>query len=271
MKKILKSRIFLVIVCALVFTSIGVFADNDLLASRKVTYNDRRVDGALNELYQKAASINLEGKKVCKLIDETYGSYLGIGSKYECEVATGVKKNFYILKNNGREVTLIMERNITEGTNTTTMTWNNAMKYVDNNNLRTTWTNVLDVDLPKAQAIANAVGNTNWYAGDNNAWWCLETKQKDTSSLPYCYNNDGDLETLWLWDYTRECTSWHCQHSLGTTEAYGYWTRDLISNTVNAWYVDKIGILNYDPVSNSTLNGVRPVITVLQSNLYTNN
>lgn len=51
MKKFLESRVFLVIVCAIVFTSIGVFANN-LLAS-EIDYNDTTVDQALDTLYTK--------------------------------------------------------------------------------------------------------------------------------------------------------------------------------------------------------------------------
>ena len=55
MKKILKSRIFLVIVTALVFTGIGVFADN-ILASQ-VIYNSTTLDTALNTLYNMANGV----------------------------------------------------------------------------------------------------------------------------------------------------------------------------------------------------------------------
>lgn len=257
MKRILKSRILLVIVTAVVFGSIGVFANN-ILASN-ITYKNTTVEAALDELYTKTPS------KICELKDGTANT---VGAKYECDPGDGVKRNFYILAvNNDNTVDLIMQHNLTEGTSTTTMTWNNAMKYIGNNNLQTTWSNVLDVDLPKVQDIANAVGRSNWYAEDNNTWWCFETKRQDTTSSPYCYNNDGNLETLWLWDYTRECASWNCQHSLATTEAFGYWTRDLISNNANAWVVSGDGIMNYYPVSHSTSHGVRPVITVLKSQL----
>ena len=53
MKKIFKSRIFLVIICGIIFTSIGVFADN-LLASN-VTYKNTTVDAAINDLYNSVS------------------------------------------------------------------------------------------------------------------------------------------------------------------------------------------------------------------------
>lgn len=55
MKKILKSRIFLVIVTALVFTGIGAFADN--IFANQVTYNDTTLDLALNSLYTMANGV----------------------------------------------------------------------------------------------------------------------------------------------------------------------------------------------------------------------
>ena len=266
MMKVLKSRIFIFLLGVVIAIGIGTYAEDNLLASRKVTYNNSRVDGALNELYQKAAGINLNDKRVCKLIDETYGSYLSVGSKYECEVAIGVKKNFYLLAETTTSVKLIMDRNITQGTNTTTMTWNNAMKYIDNNNLKTTWTNVMDVDLPEVQDIVNAVGRSNWKAADSGStWWCFASKSQDYQSSPYC-NTEQAQAYNWLYDYTRECNG--CTNSLGSGEAYGYWTRDLISNTADAWYVDRDGDLGSYPVSYDTGHGVRPVITILKSNIY---
>ena len=263
MKRILKSRILLVIVTAVVFGSIGVFAT---IEASNITYNGTTVDLVLDDLYDKAGNMEIATKKFCELKTGTANT---VGSMYECDPGDGTKRNFYILAvNNNNTVDMIMQHNITEGTGTTTMTWNNAMKYIDDNNLKITWSNVLDVDLPKAQAIANAVGSSSWIAADSGAtWWCLESKQQDTQISPYCYNNDGNLETLWLWDYTRECASWNCQHSLGTTEAFGYWTRDLISNTANAWIVHGYGFLSNTTVSHSTSHGVRPVITVLKSQL----
>ena len=54
MKKILKSRIFLVLVTAIVFTGISVYATGQILAS-DVDYKDgKKVSQALDELYSKA-------------------------------------------------------------------------------------------------------------------------------------------------------------------------------------------------------------------------
>ena len=270
MKKFVKNNLKVIVavfITAIVVGGIGVYATEELLESRKVSYNDTRVDGALNELYQKAAGINLEGRQVCKLICEEYGSYLSVGSKYECEVATGVKKNFYLLAETPTSVKLIMDRNITQGTNTTTMSWNNAMKYIDSNNLKTTWTNVVDIDLPEVQDIVNAVGNSSWKAADSGAtWWCLASGNQDyPSSAPWC-DAESSSAYNWLYDYTIGCNG--CTHSLSSPEAYGYWTRSLIASSSRAWRVAADGFLDYDTFSGSNNNGVRPVITVNRSNIY---
>ena len=255
MKKYIKVSIISFILGAIIFGSVGVLASQ--IIARDISYKSTNVESALNDLYTKADS-----KKICELKSGTAST---IGSMYECDPGDNVKRNFYILEVRNNEVDLIMQHNITEGSNQTTMTWNDAMKYINNNNLKTSWDDVMNVDLPSAQAIANAVGRTNWYAVDNNNWWCLETKQQDTTSSPYCYINTTN--TLWLWDYTRDCSNWNCEHSLSSPEAYGYWTRDLANNASNAWNVSRSAGIGNEAISLSTHHGVRPVITVTKNQL----
>ena len=259
----MKKTVLGVMIGLLLGTGITVFAAT--LMAKDVTYapsNSKwkvnNVGSALDDLYTNAkVSLN----KFCELKS---GDALAIGSMYECDPGDGIKRNFYVLEVRNNEVDLIMEQNIAKGT----MTWYNAMKYFSDgagSSIKSAWTNVLNIDLPKAQAIANAVGNSSWKAAENNDWWCLETKKKDTTSSPYCYNNTQN--TMWLWDYTRECASWKCAHSLDSEWAYGYWTRDVIVNKEWAWSVSGRGSLSYGTVSYASNFGVRPVITVLKSNL----
>ena len=272
MKKILKNGLFTFMLGALLTAGVsyGVYATT--IASSLVTYSHTgssatNVEGALNELYTRSDNPT-SYKKFCTLKSTTYGSAGQVGSMYECDPGDGTLRNFYILSiNNDNSVDMIMQRNISDGT-TPTMTWYDAMKYINNNNLKNSWTNVLDIDLPKAQSIANASGISNWIAAETSAtWWCFETKQQDTTSSPYCYNNDGNLETLWLWDYTRECASWNGLHSLDSTAGYGYWTRDAVVGSSYAWLVNRYGGFTSTPVSRASDFGVRPVITVYKNNL----
>ena len=232
-------------------------------AAESISYGNGTVKDALDYLYG-APQI----QKFCEYQDNTYvkeenkSDMYAIATKYRCQVNNNDTYNFYILSVNNEQVELIMDRNITEGTSTPAMTWANAIKYA-NENLKSNWINVLDVDLPKVQTIANAVGNNSWNAATSTGWWYLDTKNQ---TLPTTTNS------LWLWDYTRECQNWGCSNSLEAPEAYGYWTRDIIVGSSYVWRVNRKGEIPNDTTStNNSGVGVRPVITVLKANLYKNN
>lgn len=271
MKGLLKNNIKLIvgIVIGLIISGVSVYAAI-LITADKVSYLDGTVEDALDELYKKAEKIT-EIKKFCELKS---GKSETVGAKYECDLGDGVKRNFFILAiNNDNSVNLIMEQNITQGTSKTTMSWNDAMKYFSDGEgviYKNSWINVIDLDLPKAQDIANAVGRSNWKAVDSGStWWCFGSKTQDSQSFPNC-NESTNSEYNWLYNYTRECIGSGCDASasLDSTEAYGYWTRDLTPNSANAWDVDRVGNLGSDAASNAARYGVRPVITILKSNLY---
>ena len=272
MKKIMKNPIFMFILGLLV-SGVTVYAAS--YAADQISYKSTTVKLALDDLYTKIP------KKFCELKS---GDSLQIGSKYECDPGDGTKRNFYVLAVDTNKVKLIMEHNITEGSNTTTMTWMNAMKYFDTGagaSTKTSWKNVIDVDLPMAQDIANAVGNTSWKVEDNNydGWFCLGLKDHSSCSAGnYSYTTDAGKEAVvpyqWLFNYTRNCSSFGCdpETSLGTAEAAAYWTRDIVAqqkdSTGYAWHVALRGNLGYDAFSVANVSGIRPVITVLKSNLY---
>ena len=157
----------------------------------------QNVSDAIDDIKKNGTS-----KKFCEL---KAGNALEIGSMYECDPGDGVKRNFYVLEVRKDSVDLLMEKNITQGTSQTTMTWKNAMKYIDNNNLKTTWKNVINIDLPGAQVIANITGHSDWDYLEKNVYEPL------TFASP---------NFIWLYDYTRECSD--CNNNLGNTEAYAY-------------------------------------------------
>ena len=195
---------------------------------------------------------------------------------YECDPGDGVKRNFYVLAVDNNKVKLIMEHNITEGSGTTAMTWMNAMKYFRTGagaSTKSAWTNVDDVDLPMAQDIANAVGNTGWNMEDKNLdGWFYFDKNGSSYGQTQVANTSNLSNFRWLYNYTRECSAYGCDSatSLGSTEAYGYWTRDIVAqqkdSTGRAWCVHSRGDLTISFSSDTNL-GVRPVITVLKSNI----
>jgi len=230
------------------------------------------VQTAIDVLYDKAINTSGVTKKVCKYISEgSFGQEEQIGAKYECDPGDGVKRNFYILEANNNKVDLIMENNISDTVGTLrTTTWKDAMKFFRTGagaSIKESWTNVIDIDLPKAQAIVDATERTNWLVGENTAtWWCFGSKAQDSQSSPYC-NSTTNAPYAWLFNHLTDCTLTGCTTDSGAT-AYGYWTRDLIYNTTNAWCVHGRGTLTRNTVTDDTYYGIRPVITVLKSNLY---
>ena len=287
MKKIFENRIFLIILTVIVVGSAGVYATSTIQSSNQVIFdnnasgiNETNVQKAIDSLYKKTVTMD-------QFCQKKSGTLYQVGSKYECTVGYDsnnqpIKYNFYLLAINNNYVNLIHEHNITEGTAQTMMTWSNAMKYIDNNNLRNKWTNVIDIDLPLAQDIANAVGNTSWKVEDKdqNGWFYLDPKN-GVHGHTQVANSTNKSSYAWLFDYTRECASYGCNNSLsadnneyGKTEASAYWVRDIValnSDTTyshRAWFVDRLGRMLNDNLLYGGYDGVRLVITVLKSNLY---
>ena len=271
----MKKYIIGFILGAILFGSIGVVAYT--LNANQVSYTPsdktwkvKTVEEAINDMKENGTS-----KKFCELKS---GTALAIGSKYECDPGDGTKRNFFVLAVDNNKVKLIMEHNITEGSGTTTMTWMNAMVYFDTGagtSTKTAWKNVLDVDLPMAQDIANAVGNTEWKVGTKNYdGWFYFDKNGSSYGQTQVANASNLSSYKWLYNYTRECKDYGCDSStsLGSTEAYGYWTRDIVAqqkdSTGRAWMMCGTGGLgNFGTISENAYGGVRPVITVLKSNL----
>ena len=295
MKRVFKNPTVMFVLGALIFSSISVYAAGRYYAS-DITYKETTLDKALDTLYttQNTTVNNLNSqitnlqsqvdsltaqtqnsdKKICTLKS---GNALTIGSKYECDPGDGTKRNFFVLVVGNNQVKLIMEKNITQGSNAKTMTWMNAMKYFRTgagSSTKASWVNVIDVDLPMAQDIANAVGNTGWNMEDNNYdGWFYFDKNGSSYGQTQVANSSNLSNFRWLYNYTRECSASGCDSatSLGSTEAYGYWTRDIVAQQKDsagrAWAVGRGGNLSRYSVSDGTLSGVRPVITVLKSNL----
>ena len=153
MKRILESRIFIFVLGFIIATAIGVYAIN----ASEITYNNTTVAGALTDLYTKA---NNQKNTFCLYLSGTRGA---VGSKYICDPGDGIARNFFILKVDGNNVKLIMEKNLTDESNySRTMSYTDALQFLENNNIDTLWDNVIDVDLPSAQELVVAGGISNF-------------------------------------------------------------------------------------------------------------
>ena len=254
----------------LITSTIGVVAYT--INAKDVSFTPSNKNWKVTNVKEALDDINSKdlNKRICTLIE---GNPLEIGSKYECNPNGDktTKYNFFILKVDNDTVKLIMERNISDFVGSSkTMNWQSAMNFFRNGpgkNLN--W--IVNVELPRAQDIADAVGNTGWNLADKdyNGWFCLATRQQDyPNSSPWCGNQS---EKNFLYDYTKGCSGWGCNNSLDSNYAYGYWTGDpinkLLDNTARAWGVSHGGDLGTDVVSSSVYYSVRPVITISKSNI----
>ncbi|MFV0249894.1 MAG: hypothetical protein ACK5HP_02525, partial [Bacilli bacterium] len=114
-----------------------------------------------------------------------------------------------------------------------------------------------------AAEIATITGNSSFAEATATTlnWFYLDSNmQEQTVTTTGASNYD------WLFDYTKDCTSYGC--NIADASNYGYWTSTAVSgNTIIAWHVGRDGYLNFNYVENTDGVGVRPVITILKSNL----
>ncbi len=242
--------------------SIGEYATVKIQAS-EVGYNGTPLDEVLNDLYNRSNN----RKAVCMLLDGTVNT---VGAKYSCNPGDGTARNFYLLKVAGDNVKLIMEQNLSDTVGSPTMNHSTALAYFTSGagvSIKNSWTNVMSIDLPDAQDIADA--------GNITGWNVVTATEDNWSYFGVNSQSDGNKKSnyAWLYNYTRGCVNYGActiQYSNGdTNKANGYWTKDLISNnSTSAWIVNKYGSLTHDSTSVDTNCGVRPVITVPKSNLY---
>ena len=251
-------KLYIGIIIGLVLGSITVYALS--LNSKDVSYKNTNVSDAIDDLYEKVANAM---PKFCELKS---GNALEIGSMYECDPGDGVKRNFYVLSVNGENgIDLIMDRNITDST----MVYSNAMNYFRNGDgvtIKNSWINVVDIDLPKAQVIADAVNNSSWLASTStHTWWCFGSGRQDLNTEPWCSSSTA-VTYHWLYDNLSGCSAVGCLNGSDATPV-NYWTRDLTinSNPSRAWAVWNRAFLEGELLTSYI--GIRPVITVLKGNL----
>ena len=259
MKKILKNKIFLVLITAIICITVTVYATGEILASN-ITYNDTTVEGALNDLYNKATE-----HKVCMLISGTKDT---VGAKYACDPGDGVIRNFYILALSGNNVKMIMEKNLLDDVENVVrrMSQSNAIHYFDQGqsgySIKQSWTNVSNIDLPAAQDIANAGGISGFNID----------QATELSYFGTTYGTDNKSNTSnrtsykWLYNYLYECISkGGCDYEhTDANYPWGYWTKDtLASDSTKGWIVNRGGVLAPTPDD----NGIRPVITISKNKL----
>ena len=181
-------------------------------------------------------------QKVGLLASES-GAYTP-GVTYTCELGDGESNTFYVLEENGDNVSLIAGFNLGD-----TVAWSE-----DGSNHK-------DEDVSKQAVTAKAAlkeRTSGWTRLTESQISLPTASQIATASGKIINDNGASISGLstWLYSYTK------------TPVAYGYWTSTPFASRSNsAWYVFCDGSLNHNNVDHDDVYGVRPVITVLKTNL----
>ena len=118
-----------------------------------------------------------------------------------------------------------------------------------------TWNKSINPRLIEANEIVTITEYPIW---DNNFYYFHTNSQTQYKGAA------GTNKYAWLFDNTRECTTYGCNVADSSTD--GYWTSTVNSEKSNrAWYVYHFGNLFSLNFVNSAAYGVRPVITVSRS------
>ncbi len=186
---------------------------------------------------QKRSKYEATKKEDAPLIcDLQEGTSQTVGAKYTCHLDSD--RTFYILETSGDNVSLIMDRNFTDGI-VSTVAWcidggsdgatcksiNSKEEGTPLKHIQDTFGENVTVSFPTKEQIEGAY----------------------TGSMP-----------TWLYDYLKDTV-----HPV--PDVYGYWTSSYDAS--RAWYVDYDVYLNYYYVNYSKTYGVRPVITISKSQL----
>ncbi len=116
--------------------------------------------------------------------------------------------------------------------------------------------------LISAAEIATITGNSSFSEATTTytSWFYLDSNnQTQTATTTGASNYD------WVFDYTDGCTGYGC--NIADSSNYGYWTSTAVSGSSRAWLVNRHGGMSSNNVDTAGSLGVRPVITILKSNL----
>ena len=276
MKKVIKSRIFLVIITTIIVASISVYAATTYNATDVLyTASDgtsMTVNDALNELYNKSG-----GKGYYYYYENGTAIYYNPVTGTTCDSSkavstTGTKTGcmkWYTFNDSSESstVNMILDHNTTAG-----LAWNTDGTYgtnvayesskikpeVDKLVSESGWVNT--PRLITAEEVVQITGKTSWT--NTSSFFYL-----DSNSATGTATSKGASNYAWLFDYTKGCTSYGC--NVADSSHWGYWTSTLKGTAGSGslvWDLNGYGRLGRHYASHTDI-GVRPVITITKSKL----
>ena len=118
-----------------------------------------------------------------------------------------------------------------------------------------TWNKSINPRLIEANEIVTITEYPIW---DNNFYYFHTNSQTQYKGAA------GTNKYAWLFDNTRECTTYGC--NVADSSTYGYWTNTVNPNDpISAWNVYQRGTLRDSYVESFVYSGVRPVVSVNRS------
>ena len=117
------------------------------------------------------------------------------------------------------------------------------------------WNKSINPRLIEANEIVTITEYPIW---DNNFYYFHTNSQTQYKGAA------GTNKYAWLFDNTRECTTYGC--NVADSSTYGYWTNTVNPNDpISAWNVYQRGTLRDSYVESFVYSGVRPVVSVNRS------
>ena len=284
MKKIIKSRLFAVILTAAICISTTAYAAIKIQAS-EVSYNGTTVEATLNSLKEKAGPSKVDPitngetyKGVVYLdptnLNKTCNSKNSVSTT---ETKTGCMK-WYIFDDSGDNYKLLLDHNTTAR-----IKWNDSNSNVayENSNLKSVVDDLVTTSgwkvtprLITAQEVVTITRKTGFDSSNTNSWYWLDTNSQTQGSFStinrsrydFLYNNLNKCKT--------DSTDYGCSIEDGSTytgygtagegQTWAYWTSTTVGNAGSGsvvWLVDRRGDL-YRYGANDASSGVRPVIEI---------
>ena len=228
------------------------------------------VDGNVTSTKIDESNCNIEIPQVTTYTNGTVVYYNPVTNKKcsssEAVSTTGTKTGcmrWYTFNDEGNDrVNLLLDHNTTatvawasSGTNTNGPI--TALKQLESDTASWNSTIKNTARLIEAREIATITGNSGWTAGGSNYYF-------HTNSNTQYKGAAGTNKYAWLFDNTKNCTTYGC--NVADSSTYGYWTNtEYLVNSSRARLVSYDGGLLYESVNTAGYDGVRPVITVLKS------
>mgnify|MGYP004673380875 CR=1 FL=1 len=231
------SIMYLVLIIAIILVSITLA----ILANSKLILDSKRND-VLKDMYDDILCYSVtESTKTTGNVPQGNFDY---GDEYVCELGDGIKNVFFVIENNQSTVSLIMNANIGKNGKAVTSSSNN--EYV-------AWA---------SSSSSNVIIAQNTLLERTSLWTKIKKSQIVLPTRNQLYTASGGKRTgfpMWLHDYMK--TSAH-----SCTSVLGYWTSALVT-TDSAYAIDYNGNIISSVITNSSTNGIRPVIILKKSNL----